>query len=168
MAGRDDEGTDPGDELDAVTDSGTDTGVDLGPLTGEIGYVLRRAQLMIFRRFFADFAAEDIKPAQYSTLVIVARNPGIAQGRVAAALAIQKTNFVAMITGLERRGLIHRAPSATDRRSLCLTLTEAGAALMARLTAIAARNEERIAARLGEDVYRGLFAPLDTIARGDF
>ncbi|WP_237155282.1 MarR family winged helix-turn-helix transcriptional regulator [Oryzibacter oryziterrae] len=142
--------------------------IDIGPLGQEIGYVLRRAQLMIFRRFFADFAAEDIKPAQYSTLMIVSRNPGVAQGRVAAALDIKKTNFVAMVSELERRGLMLRRPSATDRRSQCLHLTDTGVALVERLRSIAARNEDRIAAALGDGVYDGLFAPLRRIARGEF
>lgn len=142
--------------------------VDLGTLGEEIGYLLRRAQLAIFRQFFADFGALDIKPAQYSTLVIVAANPGIAPGRVAATLAIQKTNFVAMVAELERRGLIERRASETDRRSQCLYLTEVGQALAGQLREISRRNEARIAERLGEETYRGLFGPLGVIARGEF
>ena len=142
--------------------------VELGALDREIGYVLRRAQLAVFANFIEAFAAVDIKPAQYSALTVIEANPGIAQGRVAEALGIQKTNFVAMIGALEKRGLIERRPSPADRRAHCLHLTAPGATLTADLHAAAAAMEARIVALVGEESYRGLFAPLTAIASGRF
>jgi hypothetical protein len=51
--------------------------IDLGPLPGLIGYVLRRAQLVVFQDFFAAFAPFDIRPAQFALLTVIARNPGL-------------------------------------------------------------------------------------------
>src|SRR6476469_9309142 len=90
--------------------------IDFGPLNQRIGYALRRAQLAVFNDFFDAFSEMDIKPAQYSALTIIENNPGLPQGRVAEALGIQKTNFVVMIAGFERRGLVMREPSKQDRR----------------------------------------------------
>jgi DNA-binding MarR family transcriptional regulator len=146
----------------------TDDLLDLGSLKTEIGYTLRLAQLTVFRRFFEIFGPEDIKPVQYSTLVIVESNPGVAQGRVAAALSIKKTNFVAMVSGLEVRGLILRQPSSADRRIQGLFLTDTGAMLVRRLRSMARQEEERLISHLGADVYSGLFEPLRQIAKGDY
>jgi len=57
--------------------------IDLGPLPELIGYVLRRAQLAVFQDFFAAFAPFDIRPAQFSALTIIERNPGLTQSQVA-------------------------------------------------------------------------------------
>src|SRR5690348_16351341 len=62
------------------------THVDLGQLPGLIGYVLRRAQLAVFQDFFAAFAPHNIRPAQFSVLTVIDRNPGLTQSQVAGAL----------------------------------------------------------------------------------
>src|SRR6478752_9631441 len=77
--------------------------IDLGPLPELMGYVLRRAQLVVFQDFFAAFAPFDISPAQLSVLTVIERNPGLTQTQVAAALGIKRTNFVGLLDELERR-----------------------------------------------------------------
>ena len=101
-------------------------GVDYGPLDRRIGYLLRRAQMAVFRDFFAAFEAHDIRPGQYSILTVIECNPGRKQGEVSAALGIKRANFVAMIDLLERRKLVRRDPTPGDRRSYALMLTEKG------------------------------------------
>src|SRR5918999_295288 len=82
--------------------------VDLGRLGNMIGYVLRRAQLAVFDDLIATFAELDLRPAQYSVLVLLGEHPGLKQSDVAAALGIQRANFVVLFDGLERRGLARR------------------------------------------------------------
>ena len=103
--------------------------LDLSALTSIVGYPLRRAQLAVFEDFNRRFAALDLSPAQYSTLVAIAANPGRKQSEIAGALGIQRPNFVAMMDELERRGLAERLRTPADRRSRALALTAAGAAL---------------------------------------
>jgi len=91
--------------------------VDIGALTCLIGYMLRRAQIAVFQDVFRAFAAVGIRPAQFSVLTVIARNPGRTQSQVAAALGIKRTNIVALIDSLERRGLAERRPAPSDRRS---------------------------------------------------
>src|SRR5437588_12343659 len=99
---------------------GKRTNVDLGPLRDLIGYVLRRAQLAVFQDFFAAFAPFDIRPAQFSVLTVIERNPGLTQSQVAEALGIKRTNFVGMLDELERLGLAERRQTAGDK--LCYAL----------------------------------------------
>ncbi|WP_293867511.1 MarR family winged helix-turn-helix transcriptional regulator [uncultured Alsobacter sp.] len=140
--------------------------VDVGRLKERFGYVLRRAQIAVFQDFFASFAEHDIRPAQYSTLTIIEANPGLSQTQVADALGIQKTNFVAMIGALEKRGLVRREPSPTDRRTYRLFLTPKGAALVGELHGVAEAHDRRIAELVGEKTFDGLFAPLRAVADG--
>jgi len=122
--------------------------IDLGPLPDLIGYVLRRAQLAVFQDFFAAFAPFDIRPAQFSVLTIIERNPGLTQTQVAEALGIKRTNFVGMLDELETRGLAERRQTARDKRSYALYLTADGAALMRKLRPVLKAHEARMVARL--------------------
>src|SRR5271166_2659165 len=149
----------------AGADGSVATGrVDYGPLDRRLGYVLRRAQIAVFRDFFSAFEAYDNRPAQYSILTVIECNPGLKQSEVSEALGIQRTNFVAMIDELQRRGLVRRGPAPNDRRSYALVLTEKGRRLMSELHEVAERHEQRIADTLGADARERMFAELKTLA----
>src|SRR6476469_3881794 len=119
------------------------TDLDLGPLPELIGYVLRRAQLVVFQDFFNAFAPFDVSPAQFSVLTVIERNPGLTQSQVAAALGIKRTNFVGMLDELEKRGLAERR-QARDKRSYALYLTADGATLMRKLKPVIKAHEARM------------------------
>ncbi len=140
--------------------------VDYGPLKQRLGYVLRRAQVAVFQDFFEAFSEHDLRPAQYSVLTLIEHNPGLPQGRVAEALGIQKTNFVAMIGALKDRDLVRREPSKQDRRIHGLFLTRKGETLMVKLHKSAQDHEMRILKRIGESAYHELFSPLELVAFG--
>jgi DNA-binding MarR family transcriptional regulator len=140
-------------------------GVDYGPLDRRIGYLLRRAQIAVFKDFFAAFEVYDIRPGQYSILTVIERNPGMKQGEVSAALGIKRANFVAMIDVLETREFVRRDPTPGDRRSYALRLTEKGARLMTELHALSERHERKIADAIGIETYLSLSSPLKAIAR---
>src|SRR5262245_23991252 len=97
--------------------------VDFGPLGDSVGYLVRRAQMAIFQRFFELFAKVDIRPAEYAALAVIGCNPGLTQTRLADALGIKKTNLVALIDAFETRGLARRRSTGNDRRSHALYLT---------------------------------------------
>ena len=140
--------------------------IDLGPLPELIGYVLRRAQLIVFQDFFAAFAPFEIRPAQFSVLTVIERNPGLTQSQVAEALGIKRTNFVGMLDELEKRGLAERRQVVRDKRSYALYLTGDGAALMRKLKPVLKAHESRIIAKVGEDGRAALIALLREIAEG--
>jgi len=125
--------------------------VDIGALTCLIGYMLRRAQIAVFQDAFRAFAEVGVRPAQFSVLTVIARNPGRTQSQVAAALGIKRTNFVALIDSLERRGLAERRPAPRDRRSHALHLTDAGKAALRRLNRMVDKLEAGMIRRIGRD-----------------
>jgi DNA-binding MarR family transcriptional regulator len=149
----------PPDEADAI-----EAPLELGVLACVVGYKLRRAQLAVFEDFARRFASLDLTPAQFSTLVVIADNPGRRQSDIAAALGIQRPNFVALMDEFERRGLARRVRSGTDRRANALTLTAAGAELLERALVAQAEQEAAIRARLGEQERLKLIEALDRLA----
>lgn len=138
--------------------------IDTAAVTGIIGYRLRRAQLHVFQSFIERFADEDLRPADYSTLALIRDNPGRKQTEIAAVLGIKRANFVALVGGLDTRGLVERRARDGDRRSHALYLTADGEAAMRRLDAMQARFEADCIERLGGEAEAMAFlAMLDRL-----
>jgi len=140
--------------------------VDLGMLPDLIGFMLRRAQIAVFQEVFPLFAEVDIRPAQFSVLVVIERNPGLTQSQVSAALGIKRTNFVALLDSLEQRGLAERQAAAGDRRSHALHLTDHGRTVMRRLRQLVDIQERRLIGRIGESGSRQLIGLLHRLVDG--
>ncbi|MFO0990207.1 MAG: MarR family transcriptional regulator [Alphaproteobacteria bacterium] len=139
--------------------------IDLARLSDHIGYVVRRAQLAIFKDFIQTLAPVDIRPAQYSVLIVIARNPGLTQAELGRALAIKRANLVGMLNELERRKLARRVSSPADRRSHALHLTPQGREMLERFHALALEHEARATRALDAAEKRTLLALLDRVVR---
>lgn len=124
--------------------------LDLGPLPGFVGYMLRRAQLLVFDDFIRTMSAIGLRPASFSVLAVIDANPGSTQSAVSEALGLQRTNLVAIIDSLEQGGFARREPAKTDRRSHALHLTQNGKRLLHEALALQAEHERRLLKRLGE------------------
>ncbi len=136
--------------------------LELGPLPNLLGYALRRAQVAVFADFIAAFEPLQLRPAQFSALLLIDANPGCKQSDAAEALGIMQPNFVALMDELERRKLAKRAPGKTDRRSHALELTEAGRALLERARVVVALHDARATSGLSPEEKSRL---LDLLAR---
>ena len=83
--------------------------IDIGPLDNAVGYLLRRAQLAIFDDFIRTFADLGLRPATFSVLVLIDRNPGLNQSEISAALGRvddeEAAWFVAIDSG-EKVGMV--------------------------------------------------------------
>lgn len=114
-----------------------------------IGYQLRRAQLAVFQDFIETFAKMKLRPAEFSVLALIARKPGQKQTEIAEQLGIKRANFVALMDGLEQRGLAERRKAQGDKRSHSLHLTPEGVRFAAKMTATWNTHEQRLIDRLG-------------------
>jgi DNA-binding MarR family transcriptional regulator len=123
--------------------------IDLDVLTSHLGYALRRAQVWVFQDFIRALSVIDIRPAQYSVLVVIGANPGLSQAELADRLGIERARLVHMLDHLQGRGLTERLPSPTDRRTHALQLTKDGHRVLKRAKALAARHEERLTEKIG-------------------
>jgi DNA-binding MarR family transcriptional regulator len=150
---------------DKPGEGGFQTMADLPEMSNIIGYMLRRAQLNVFQDFLESFAKLKLRPAEFSVLNLIAQSPGQKQSEIAEKLGIKRANFVALMDGLERRGVAERRKSPDDKRSHSLHLTPEGERFVAKMFAIWSAHEKRFIERLGGEVERDrLLELLDRIA----
>jgi DNA-binding MarR family transcriptional regulator len=128
--------------------------LDIGVLTGHLGYFIRRLQVWVFQDFIRTLAGIDIRPAQYSVLVVIAANPGLSQSDLADILGIERARLVRLLDKLEKRDLTQRLNSRTDRRSHALRLTPAGHKTLKRAKTLAALHESQLVEKLGAEPRR--------------
>lgn len=93
-----------------------------GQLLAGIGAV-RRATRRAARQAWH---AELLPPAQSDLLRLTARRPGLRVAEAAHELLLAPNTVSTLVGKLAAQGLIERARSAADGRSLCLRLTPAG------------------------------------------
>jgi DNA-binding MarR family transcriptional regulator len=136
-----------------------------GPLTEYLGYALRRAQLKVFQDFIETLDELDLRPAHFSVLAVIDANPGVLQSRACAALGIQKANFVPLLDGLQRRGLLRRV--ALNGRANGLHLTDEGRKLLVRARRLHDRHERRVLGAMPALERKRLLATLRRIAGPD-
>jgi DNA-binding MarR family transcriptional regulator len=139
--------------------------LDIGVLNDHLGYFLRRLQVWVFQDFIRTLAPIDIRPAQYSVLVVIAANPGLSQSDLAERLGIERARLVRLLDRLERRGLTQRLPSRTDRRSHALRLTREGQRILKLAKMLAGQHEAHLAERLGSERRKSLIAVLAHLDR---
>lgn len=92
-----------------------------------IGYQVAQASvatLAVFQGAAGD--ALQLRPVEYTMLVLVDANPGSTAARLARALAVSAPNVTMWLDKLQRRGLVRREASETDRRTQHLYVTDKG------------------------------------------
>ena len=115
----------------------------LGSLPHSLGFTLRRVQLAYKKHFARIAAGTGFQLNHVGTMSLIARNPGVTPGALAAALTIDAAQVTSIIKELELRGFISRRKSPTDNRSRSLRLTAAGKRQYERLKIIVAEVESR-------------------------
>ena len=128
-----------------------DDAIALDALAGHAGYAVRRFQIWIFQDFIRTLAAVDIRPTQYSVMMVIGANPGLSQMAVAKRLGIERARLVHLLDSLEHRDLVSRVRSATDRRSYALHLTARGRTALAQFRRLAAEHERQVADKIGKE-----------------
>jgi DNA-binding MarR family transcriptional regulator len=140
--------------------------VELGRLVGHLGYLVRRAQIWIFQDFIRTLAEVDIRPAQYSVLLVIDANRGLSQSALAETLGIERARLVRLLDSLEARKFVQRRRSRSDRRSHVLSLTAQGRSALARIKALADEHEHHLVQKIGAGSRKTLLRLLSVFACG--
>ena len=136
----------------ATTEPQAEQEISYGLLPQILGYHLRQTQVAIFRHFSRTVAAqENITPGLFGMLQVIAANPGLGQSRLAEAMEVDRSTIVKVVDKLERRGLIVRGPSPSDKRSHCLRLTGKGRGVLQQMEASVLRHESEFSNVLSTD-----------------
>jgi DNA-binding MarR family transcriptional regulator len=100
------------------------------------GHLARRFQQIAVAVFLAEVEAAgfDLTPVQYAALAAIAANPALDQITLAGLIAYDRTTITGVIDRLAQKGLVVRQPSARDRRSRELSITDDGRRTLAAIT----------------------------------
>ncbi|WP_246167280.1 MarR family winged helix-turn-helix transcriptional regulator [Sphingomonas piscis] len=135
-------------------------GDDLG---GVLGLRVRRAHGAIQRHFSEHFSDLELTQKQISVLWLVGDRSGAAQADLARALDMDRATTMALVHSLERRGLLGRTPSTTDRRRIAFALTEEGKTMLRRAKAAIGAHEDWLKSRFSKAELIQLEALLERI-----
>lgn len=124
---------------------------NIGPLNDLLTYHLRRAQVAAFNNFTEGMAETQVTPGQFGVMTLIASNEGLSQSAVARSLGVERSTMVAVIDGLEKRELVERKPSPTDRRSNALELSQKGHDLYERGLELANESDRKTASALSDE-----------------
>jgi DNA-binding MarR family transcriptional regulator len=138
--------------------------LDFDLLPELIGYALRRAHGRVFQDFAATVGQDGITPGLFGVLVLIEANPRLNQSRLSEALGVDRSTVVGVIDRLQKRELVKRTPSPTDRRAYALELTAAGRDVLNQLKRQVRRHEAAIARRLDPGEQTQLVALLRRLA----
>jgi len=131
------------------------------------GYYIRRLQQIAVAIFLEETEAHGVTPVQYAALHAAQRQPGLDQRTLAATIGFDTSTIGGVIDRLEKRGLIERLASPTDRRVRLLQVTPAGATLIDELVPDMLKAQQRILAPLPAADRPRFLAMLKTVVDGN-
>ncbi|WP_433250162.1 MarR family winged helix-turn-helix transcriptional regulator [Streptosporangium sp. CA-135522] len=115
-------------------------------------------------RFAERIGGLGVVPSDTGLLRMIATRPGRSQQSLAEELGVVPSRVVALVDGLERKGLIERRRNPQDRRNYALHLTDEGTRVMAGMRDLASAHEDEICAALDDAQRAQLTELLEAIA----
>ena len=140
-----------------------------GPATGrqelDLSFLLSHASHVLATRMTAAFAEIGISPREYCVLAH-AMDGQYTQIELAKLADLDKTTMLNTMDYLEGAGYAQRSPSPADRRARIITVTPAGAGLVAAGHEIADRVHREVLDALPEDQRAAFTGALSRLAGG--
>jgi len=103
-------------------------------LDDQIGYLLRLANQR-HSVIFQNLMTHDLTPTQFSTLVRVSEAGKVSQNQLGRLAAMDIATIKGVVDRLKVKGFLTTSPDPEDRRRFTVSLTPAGAALIAEIQA---------------------------------
>ncbi|GAA1839017.1 hypothetical protein GCM10009836_17580 [Pseudonocardia ailaonensis] len=119
-------------------------------------------------RFAERIADLELTPPQTGLLRAIAAGPGQSQQALATLLGTPPSRLVALVDGLDERGLVERRRNPDDRRLHALHVTPAGQELLGRIAQVGKAHDDDITGALDpaeRSALRGLLGKL-AVAHG--
>ncbi|MFJ9895637.1 MarR family winged helix-turn-helix transcriptional regulator [Streptomyces sp. NPDC091280] len=121
------------------------------PATEDLGLVDALAQLsFLVQNALAEIAGEYDLSLTQTRLLGILRDREPTMNQLGRHLGLDKSSVTGLVDRAQRRGLVTRTPSAVDRRSFQVSITDAGRELATRVAARFAERIEACAAPLPE------------------
>ncbi len=100
--------------------------------------------MMLFMTQHFEGAGADLTPKQWIALRYLMDEDGVDQKRLALITDRDKTSLTRLITGMEKRELVKRVPSDTDKRVNRLFITEKGSRMFKDMVPVVERAIEQM------------------------
>jgi DNA-binding MarR family transcriptional regulator len=113
-----------------------------------LAFLLSQVGAHAAMRFGRRLESIGLTPPDAGILRKIATDPGISQQAMAEHLGVVPSRMVALLDGLEQRGLVQRASSPDDRRSHALRLTPRGQETLGQIMRIGGEHEQDLCAAL--------------------
>lgn len=136
---------------------------DENPLADRLATLLKHAWLGLSELTGPALEPYGIDGRSLAVLTVLAGPKPLSQLEAAQRLGVDRTTMVALIDGLEHKGLVTRSPHPADRRRNIVDLTEPGREAFEQATLAAADAERRFLAPLGAAEVARLKASLRTL-----
>jgi len=136
----------------------------LGGLETTVGFLLRLAQVAVFKDLLAALKPFDLRVTDLSVLMVIEATPGLQQRAIGEMLRIQRPNLVIILDQLQARGLVRRDAVPGDRRSYALSITPEGAELLRQAKAAHAAHCRKVDEALGDMEQERMLSVLERIA----
>jgi DNA-binding MarR family transcriptional regulator len=113
------------------------------PLVGEIEFLTARARALGSAKANALLAPLDLKIRSYAVLSLACTGAAPSQRELAEFLLLDPSQIVALVDGLEQRGLVKRETDPRDRRSKVIKGTAKGRRLLVQASAATQQAEDQ-------------------------
>src|ERR1700731_4250944 len=135
------------------------------PRNGSAAFLLAQLGAYASGQFSKRLEPLGFTPARAGFFRIIAAVRGLSQQELAAKLGMYASRMVAVIDDLEKRGLIERQPSNSDRRLYALHLTKSGKEQLSAIGVIAREHGRDLLDGLSEEEQSTLTALLERVAK---
>ncbi|MBN8489678.1 MAG: MarR family transcriptional regulator [Burkholderiales bacterium] len=137
------------------------------PLDALPGHYIRRLQQIAVAVFLEETAEFGITPVQFAALQAVQQQPGLDQRSLARTIGYDTSTIGGVVDRLEKRGLLQRQASPSDRRVRQLVLTAEGQRVLTLIIAPMQRAQHRMLAPLPEDQRAEFLRMLVALVQGN-
>ena len=130
-----------------------------------IAYRIKQLELAIRADIDVMARAHGITAVQYTALTVLRRQPGMSGAQLARRSFVSAQAGSEMIAHLERKALVRRDPHPSNRRILCIRLTEEGQAVVNACEVEMEKIEGRMLDGVATDGASELYEILDVCIR---
>jgi DNA-binding MarR family transcriptional regulator len=109
-----------------------------------IAFRVRMLNMLLTNRIMATGSQFGLRTGAFTTMALIAANPGCSQADLAREGGLDKSGLVAIVDELEARGLARRGRVAGDRRRNSLSLTPEGEETMRAMYEVGMAAEQPI------------------------
>ncbi len=109
-----------------------------------IGFMIQDVARLMRREYNRRVQVTGMTQAQWRAIMVLWRNPGISQARLADILEMQPISVARLLDRMQGQSLVERQPDPTDRRAVRLYLSDKAEPLRQRLCAYGAETRAHV------------------------